>query len=65
LAKVTLSVSKIVEGKPERVEIEGKGVLIARVGNNFYAIGDKCTHMGCSLSEGTLEDTTITCGVVA
>lgn len=61
MAKVTLNISKIAEGKPERVEIEGTGVLIARVGNSFYAMGDKCTHMGCSLSEGTLEGTIITC----
>ncbi len=58
---MTLKVSELLGGRPERVEIEGKGVLVAKVGNNFYAIGDKCTHMGCSLSQGTLEGTIIIC----
>jgi Ferredoxin subunits of nitrite reductase and ring-hydroxylating dioxygenases len=61
LKKVALKISEFLEGQPKRVEIEGKGVLVARVGQKFYAIGDKCTHMGCSLSEGTLEATIITC----
>lgn len=61
MAKITLSASEIPKGRPKRVEIEGKGVLVARLSGKFYAIGDKCTHMGCSLSEGTLEGTVITC----
>ncbi len=61
MAKITLNASELPEGLLRRVELEGKGVLVARVGGKFYAIGDKCTHMGCSLSEGTLEDTIVTC----
>lgn len=61
MAKVTLKVSELLEGRPKRVEVEGKGVLVARVGDAFYAIGDRCTHLGCSLSEGTLQATIVTC----
>ncbi|HHT9154044.1 MAG TPA: Rieske (2Fe-2S) protein [Candidatus Hypogeohydataceae bacterium YC40] len=61
MAKVTFKISELPEDQLKRVEIEGKGVLVARVGKEFYAIGDKCTHMGCSLSEGTLEGTIVTC----
>jgi nitrite reductase/ring-hydroxylating ferredoxin subunit len=61
LAKVKLPISELPEGQLKRVEIEGKGVLVARVGKEFYAIRDKCTHMGCSLSEGDLEGTIVTC----
>lgn len=61
MARITLSISELPEGQLKRVKIGGKGVLIARIVNEFYAIGDKCTHMGCSLSEGTLEGTIVTC----
>lgn len=57
MAKTTLKIPEFLEGRPKRVEIEGKGVLVARVGDAFYAIGDRCTHLGCSLSEGTLQAT--------
>lgn len=53
--------TQLKEGGMKRVEVEGKGVLVARLGERFYAIGDKCTHMGCSLSEGTLEGSVVTC----
>ncbi|MCO6427702.1 MAG: Rieske 2Fe-2S domain-containing protein [Nitrosomonas communis] len=61
MPKTTLKASQLREGQPKRVELEGKGILVAMVGGNFYAIGDKCTHRGCSLSDGTLEGTIVTC----
>ncbi|MGH8479365.1 MAG: Rieske (2Fe-2S) protein [Gammaproteobacteria bacterium] len=61
MAKLTLKVSELLEGQPTRVDLEGKGVLVARVGEAFYAVGDRCTHLGCSLSKGSLEATIITC----
>ncbi len=61
MPKTTLKISEFREGQPKRVELEGKGVLVAKVGGNFYAIGDKCTHRECSLSNGTLEGTIVTC----
>ena len=59
MAKLTLKTSELREGQPTRVDLEGKGVLVAKVGQVFYAIGDRCTHLGCSLSKGTLEATTL------
>ncbi|MDV6343141.1 Rieske (2Fe-2S) protein [Nitrosomonas sp. Is37] len=61
MPKTTLKISEFRAGQLKRVELEGKGVLVAKVGGNFYAIGDKCTHRGCSLSNGTLEGTIVTC----
>ncbi len=61
MPKVALKMSELLEGQPTRVELEGKGVLVARVGPAVYAIGDRCPHLGCSLSKGTLEATIITC----
>lgn len=52
---------KLKEGEMQKVAIRGKEILVARIRGRFYAIGNKCTHMGCSLSEGTLEGDVITC----
>lgn len=44
-----------------KVESEGKAILVANVDGNYFAMDDICTHQGASLSEGTLEDATVTC----
>jgi nitrite reductase/ring-hydroxylating ferredoxin subunit len=36
-------------------------VAVANVGGTFYAFDDTCTHTGCSLAEGELDETTVTC----
>ena len=40
----------------------GKGeILLARVGDDFYAADNRCPHLGGKLSEGKLENTIVTC----
>ena len=36
-------------------------IMIANIGGKFSAIGDKCTHRGCSLSKGRLVGEVVTC----
>jgi nitrite reductase/ring-hydroxylating ferredoxin subunit len=36
-------------------------VALAEIEGEVYAIGDLCTHSGCSLAKGTLDGTTVTC----
>lgn len=36
-------------------------ILLARVGDTFYAADNRCPHMGGNLSAGTLEKTIVTC----
>ena len=45
----------------KKVEAGGKKILVIKQGSTFSAIGDICTHMGCSLSVGTLDNGTIRC----
>jgi NADPH-dependent 2,4-dienoyl-CoA reductase/sulfur reductase-like enzyme/nitrite reductase/ring-hydroxylating ferredoxin subunit len=40
---------------------QGEPVLIARVGENFFAIGGKCTHYGGPLAEGLIDGETVRC----
>ena len=53
--------SEIPMGKMKMVTLNGKEILVANVGGNFYAIGDKCPHAGGDLSKGSLEGNIVTC----
>ena len=53
--------SKLVEGEMRVFDIDGTKVSVAAAGGRLYAFDDACTHMGCSLSEGKLENTIVTC----
>jgi nitrite reductase/ring-hydroxylating ferredoxin subunit len=48
-------------GKMKMVKFLDREILIANVNGNYYAIGNKCTHAGGDLSQGTLEDNVVTC----
>ncbi len=39
-------------GTARRFEVDGHPVALVRVGDDFYAIGDTCSHEDYSLSEG-------------
>jgi 3-phenylpropionate/trans-cinnamate dioxygenase ferredoxin subunit len=49
------------DGGKKKVSVEGQEILLARVGNSYYAVSNHCPHMGGDLSAGTLEGTVITC----
>jgi 3-phenylpropionate/trans-cinnamate dioxygenase ferredoxin component len=53
--------SEIVTGQMKTVTLGDKEILIVNVDGSFYAIGQKCTHMGGDLSKGKLEGNIITC----
>lgn len=53
--------SKLSEGQMRVFDIDGTRVSVAAAGGHLYAFDDACTHMGCSLGEGKLENTTVTC----
>jgi nitrite reductase/ring-hydroxylating ferredoxin subunit len=47
--------------KMNGVEVGGKEILIANVGGKFYAMGNRCTHMGCMISDGKLAGENAVC----
>ncbi len=49
------------DGTRKKVLVQGHEILLARVGGNYYAIDNRCPHMGGDLSAGKLEGTVITC----
>ena len=56
-----LSLAALVEGKPVRLEKDGKSICVARVGSEVFAIGDTCSHSDASLSEGDVTGFKIEC----
>ncbi|MBM3730567.1 MAG: non-heme iron oxygenase ferredoxin subunit [Actinobacteria bacterium] len=45
-------------GSATRVVMNGTNIAVVRIGNDFYAINDTCSHGNVSLSEGHVwEDT--------
>ena len=39
-------------GRPQRVEIDGRALVVVNDGERFYAIRDICPHQGARLSDG-------------
>jgi nitrite reductase/ring-hydroxylating ferredoxin subunit len=53
--------SVLPEGRPTRVVVDETPVMLLREGERFSALHDRCSHRGCSLSEGTVEGDEIVC----
>lgn len=53
--------AEIAEGELGAFDVAAVRVAVANVGGAFYAFGDTCTHLQCSLAEGQLEGTVVTC----
>jgi 3-phenylpropionate/trans-cinnamate dioxygenase ferredoxin subunit len=49
------------DGNMKMTAVDGREILIARVGDNYYAADNRCPHMGGNLSHGKLEGTVVTC----
>jgi 3-phenylpropionate/trans-cinnamate dioxygenase ferredoxin subunit len=45
----------IAPGTAKRFEVDGHRIAVVRCDDDFYAIGDTCTHADYSLSEGEVD----------
>jgi len=57
-------VSKIDELKNGAMRVviaAGREILLARVGDKYYAVDGRCPHMKGDLAQGKLEGTVVTC----
>ncbi|MDH3276699.1 MAG: non-heme iron oxygenase ferredoxin subunit [Nitrosopumilus sp.] len=55
-------ISDISSGTMKKISVDGREIVVTNIDGDFFAVDDSCTHSGASLSEGTLEGCTITCG---
>jgi nitrite reductase/ring-hydroxylating ferredoxin subunit/uncharacterized membrane protein len=59
---VVLDAAELEEGAPTAARANGLAVVLVRKGEHVYALVDRCSHRGCSLHEGKLnDDETLTC----
>ena len=62
MGKVQVGLVKDVPpGTMKGFKAEGKGIAVSNIGGKFSAIGDRCTHRGCSISKGRIEGEVVTC----
>ena len=53
--------SAVQPGTLVAIDVHGTAIAFANLGGTYYAFEDTCTHEQCSLAEGDLAGTTITC----
>ncbi|MCH2603803.1 MAG: non-heme iron oxygenase ferredoxin subunit [Candidatus Nitrosopelagicus sp.] len=59
---IACKTNELESGSMKKIAIDGREIVVANVGGNYFACDDTCTHSGASLSEGTIDGSTITCG---
>jgi apoptosis-inducing factor 3 len=53
--------SLLTDGGMIRLELEGKPIVLARIGADYFAFGGNCSHYGAPLDKGMLKGHTIMC----
>ena len=48
-------------GEMRVFDLSGTRLNVTNTGGHLYAFEDRCTHMGCSLANGELDGTVVTC----
>jgi len=56
-----LLANELAPGQIKRIQVDGEDVAVYNVDGDFFATGEKCTHVGGPLSEGPLEGNVVTC----
>jgi 3-phenylpropionate/trans-cinnamate dioxygenase ferredoxin component len=53
------SVADVADGEAQRIDVGGLRLAVVRLGDDWYALGDRCTHQDISLSEGDVHADTL------
>lgn len=48
-------------GEMKAFNVAGKEILVARVGDKFFAVDNRCPHMKAKMDKGKLDGTILTC----
>jgi 3-phenylpropionate/trans-cinnamate dioxygenase ferredoxin subunit len=49
------------DGTMKKLLVQGQEILLAKTGDKYYAVSNRCPHLGGDLSGGRLEGTVVTC----
>ncbi|MEL6937750.1 MAG: Rieske (2Fe-2S) protein [Cyanobacteria bacterium J06598_1] len=62
MAKVKVgATAEVTDGKALKASVNGQAVLVAKVGDGYCAIANKCPHLGLPMAKGKLENGVLTC----
>ena len=53
--------NELAAGDKKKIQLDKKAILLVNIDGEFYAIENKCPHMGGSLYDGKLESDMIIC----
>jgi nitrite reductase (NADH) small subunit/3-phenylpropionate/trans-cinnamate dioxygenase ferredoxin subunit len=53
--------AQFLRGRGRQVDIDGRKIAVFKDGERWFALDDKCPHMGASLSDGTLYGDQLQC----
>ncbi len=53
------SVTDVADGEARRFDLGRTRIAVVRLGDDWYAVGDRCTHQDISLSEGEVHADTL------
>ncbi len=56
-----MKVGDLKNGEMKVLNVGGREILVAKVQDKFFAVDNRCPHMGGKLAEGKLEGTVVTC----
>ncbi len=59
--KKVAEIQEFAQSEKKLIELDNEKILLTKVDGDYYAISNKCPHMGGSLYKGTLRDGVITC----
>jgi 3-phenylpropionate/trans-cinnamate dioxygenase ferredoxin subunit len=54
-------IGELEDGAMKHAPTQKGEILLARVGDKYYVVDNRCPHMGGRLSQGKLEGTVVTC----
>jgi 3-phenylpropionate/trans-cinnamate dioxygenase ferredoxin subunit len=55
------NVDSLKNGEMRSFSVSGKDILVARVEDKFFAVGNRCPHLNAELDKGKLAGTVLTC----
>lgn len=55
------SLADLPEGRGVRVDVAEHRIAVFRIGDDVYALGDRCSHAEASLAEGEVFDLEVEC----
>jgi apoptosis-inducing factor 3 len=61
MEKTVAHVQDCLEGQMQQMSVGETDILLARINNEFYALGAHCSHYGAPLAQGVLKGNRLIC----